>query len=85
MPLQDIWLSSRVPIMNKIEPGPIGNTAGMSKLTLKEINGQARDYIKTGGRWDIAMVLSTVYLMQVGNLIRTSIMIGHSQLDPHTT
>ncbi|KAM7502452.1 hypothetical protein LguiB_001356 [Lonicera macranthoides] len=48
LPLQDIWLSSQVLIMNKIAPGPIGNTAGISKLTLKEINDQARDYIKLG-------------------------------------
>ncbi|KAM7526903.1 hypothetical protein LguiA_016805 [Lonicera macranthoides] len=44
--------------VNGIAPGPIADTAGMSKLGPDEINSKARDYMplyKLGEKWDIAM------------------------------
>ncbi|KAK4398752.1 Peroxisomal 2,4-dienoyl-CoA reductase [Sesamum angolense] len=49
--------------VNGIAPGPIGDTAGLSKLLPKEINNKTRDYMplyKVGEKWDIAM--AAVYL-----------------------
>ncbi|KAI3456669.1 hypothetical protein Pfo_013332 [Paulownia fortunei] len=49
--------------VNGIAPGPIGDTAGLSKLLPKEINNKTRDYLplyKVGEKWDIAM--AAVYL-----------------------
>ena len=49
--------------VNGIAPGPIADTAGMSKLGPDEINSKARDYMplfKLGEKWDIAM--SALYL-----------------------
>ncbi|KAK2972039.1 hypothetical protein RJ640_005059 [Escallonia rubra] len=44
--------------VNGIAPGPIGDTAGMSKLVPDEINNKTREYMplyKLGEKWDIAM------------------------------
>ena len=44
--------------VNGIAPGPIGDTAGMSKLAPEEINDKARELMplyKLGEKWDIAM------------------------------
>ncbi|KAK4439553.1 Peroxisomal 2,4-dienoyl-CoA reductase [Sesamum alatum] len=49
--------------VNGIAPGPIGDTAGLSKLLPKEINNKIREYLplyKVGEKWDIAM--AAVYL-----------------------
>ncbi|KAL2245104.1 peroxisomal 2,4-dienoyl-CoA reductase-like [Sesamum indicum] len=49
--------------VNGIAPGPIGDTAGLSKLLPKEINNKTSDYLplyKVGEKWDIAM--AAVYL-----------------------
>ncbi|KAL3851023.1 hypothetical protein ACJIZ3_012905 [Penstemon smallii] len=49
--------------VNGIAPGPIGDTAGMSKLVPQEINNKIKDYMplyKVGDKWDIAM--AAVYL-----------------------
>ncbi|CAK9174999.1 unnamed protein product [Ilex paraguariensis] len=49
--------------VNGIAPGPIGDTAGISKLAPEEINSKAREYMplyKLGEKWDIAM--AAVYL-----------------------
>lgn len=50
--------------VNGIAPGPIGDTAGMSKLAPEEINSKAKDYMplyKLGEKWDIAM--AALYLV----------------------
>ncbi|KAI8557324.1 hypothetical protein RHMOL_Rhmol04G0001800 [Rhododendron molle] len=50
--------------VNGIAPGPIGDTAGMSKLAPEEINSKAKDQMplyKLGEKWDIAM--AAVYLV----------------------
>lgn len=44
--------------VNGIAPGPIGDTAGMSKLAPEEMNNKARESMplyKLGEKWDIAM------------------------------
>ncbi|KAL6314439.1 hypothetical protein AAG906_025924 [Vitis piasezkii] len=44
--------------VNGIAPGPIGDTAGMSKLAPEEISNKAREIMplyKLGEKWDIAM------------------------------
>ncbi|KAJ9673079.1 hypothetical protein PVL29_026386 [Vitis rotundifolia] len=44
--------------VNGIAPGPIGDTAGMSKLAPEEISNKAREVMplyKLGEKWDIAM------------------------------
>lgn len=49
--------------VNGIAPGPIGDTAGLSKLLPAEISNKARDYMplyRVGEKWDIAM--AAVYL-----------------------
>lgn len=49
--------------VNGIAPGPIGDTAGMSKLAPDEISNKSKDYMplyKLGEKWDIAM--AAVYL-----------------------
>lgn len=49
--------------VNGIAPGPIGDTAGMSKLAPDEISKKMNDYMplyKLGEKWDIAM--AAVYL-----------------------
>lgn len=49
--------------VNGIAPGPISDTAGLSKLSPEEISSKAREYMplyKLGEKWDIAM--SALYL-----------------------
>ena len=44
--------------VNRIAPGPIGGTPGMSKLVPEEIENKTREYMplyKLGEKWDIAM------------------------------
>lgn len=44
--------------VNGIAPGPIGDTAGMTKLAPDEISSKTREYMplyKLGEKWDIAM------------------------------
>lgn len=64
--------------VNGIAPGPIGDTAGLSKLLPEEINNKMREYsplYKVGEKWDIAMAAvylasdaglsSSIYLLRV--------------------
>lgn len=62
--------------VNGIAPGPIGDTAGMSKLAPDEISNKSKDYMplyKLGEKWDIAM--AAVYLASdAGKYINGSIL-----------
>ncbi|KAL6514042.1 hypothetical protein OROMI_022689 [Orobanche minor] len=62
--------------VNGIAPGPIGDTAGLSKLLPEEINNKATDRLplyKFGEKWDIAM--AAVYLASdAGKYINGAIM-----------
>ncbi|KAL1559898.1 2,4-dienoyl-CoA reductase [(2E)-enoyl-CoA-producing] [Salvia divinorum] len=62
--------------VNGIAPGPIGDTAGLSKLLPDEIGNKTRDYMplyKLGEKWDIAM--AAVYLASdAGKYINGSIL-----------
>ncbi|XP_057765244.1 peroxisomal 2,4-dienoyl-CoA reductase [(3E)-enoyl-CoA-producing] [Salvia miltiorrhiza] len=62
--------------VNGIAPGPIGDTAGMSKLLPDEIGNKTREYMplyKLGEKWDIAM--AAVYLASdAGKYINGSIL-----------
>lgn len=46
--------------VNSIAPGPIGGTAGMSKLLLSEKAKEYEPLFRVGQKWDIAM--AAVYL-----------------------
>ncbi|KAL0443135.1 UNVERIFIED_CONTAM: Peroxisomal 2,4-dienoyl-CoA reductase [Sesamum latifolium] len=63
--------------VNGIAPGPIGDTAGLSKLLPKEINNKIREYsplYKVGEKWDVAM--AAVYLASdAGKYINGTILI----------
>lgn len=63
--------------VNGIAPGPIGDTAGMSKLQPDEITYNAREstpLYKLGEKWDIAM--AAVYLASdAGNLLSILILL----------
>ncbi|EYU27571.1 hypothetical protein ABFS82_13G145200 [Erythranthe guttata] len=62
--------------VNGIAPGPIGDTAGLSKLLPQEINNKMREnspLYKVGEKWDIAM--AAVYLASdAGKYINGSIL-----------